>query len=484
VYSFFLERLALPALGRFTPSRYWEAYREMMRLERRSAAEQAEVQARRLRHLVEHAFSRVPHYREAADRHGIDPATIREPSDLRRLPVLTKEEVQAAFPDRITAEGMDRADWRFLSTSGTANRLMVIQDFGKRDLARAAEARAFHLGGGYRAGERLVEIPPDVCNIACGIEGESLDGVLDQLWLMTRRGSWRDEKEIRTLRGRVERNWVYRKRTYPPFDGRGTDQTAEALGRYVEMIRRDRPHLLKALPTYLHQIARHVVEGGIDPLPVRVVQPMGGSVVPAVRQLIERAVTGTFREQYGSGEFGAMGCDCERDEGIHVFTDLFVVEVVDPDGEPCGEGELGRILVTDLANRAMPLLRYQIGDVGRLETADHGCGRPGPRLHVEGRLEDALVRPDGRILSSDAVCEHLYRRGDVEHFQLMERGGDRFELMAAPRNGRPLATEELARDVARLLGGEPRIDVFAVETIRPEESGKYRFVHSRSWSRM
>jgi len=181
LYIHLLERLALPALSRVTPSRFWEQHGEMLRFEGLDRAEQERIQTKRLREIVAHAFTHVPLYREVARERGLDSRSIQGLADLSRLPILTKAAVQAAFPDRISAEGMDRGEWRFLSTSGTAQRLMILQDFGKRDVARAAEARAFRLGGGYRPGHRLVEIPPDVCNIACGLEGETMGGVWDQV---------------------------------------------------------------------------------------------------------------------------------------------------------------------------------------------------------------------------------------------------------------------------------------------------------------
>ena len=142
------------------------------------------------------------------------------------------------------------------------------------------------------------------------------------------RGLIRDPRQISSLRGRIERSWVFRKHTYQPFGPQGTNLTEEHMQDYVVSLRRDRPFVLKALPTYLHQIARYVVDSGLAPLEVGVVKPMGSSVPPEMRALIERGFTGNYREEYGSAEFGDMACDCDLSDGLHIFMDLFIIEIV------------------------------------------------------------------------------------------------------------------------------------------------------------
>ncbi len=482
VYSWMIRHFAMPAVSWWTHSNFWPEYRRMLKLEKAPLEQLRWLQWQRLEKLLRHAYEHVPFYRDQMEQAGLTPGDIAGVDDLYRLPVTTKSHIQRNFPDRITADNSDRSDWQYVSTRGTANRLMAIHDFAKRDMVRATAARALHLSGDYRVGKKMVEIPPDICNIVCGDEGEEMEGVLRFAWQMTRRRQWRDRKSIGSLRGLIERGWIYRKRTYPPFGSEGTNLSPERLADYAQRLRTHRPHTLKALPTYLYEIARHVCDRREQPLPVRVVKTMGSSASAKMQRVIEQGFTGSYREDYGSAEFGDMACDCDRRQGLHVFMDLFLIEVV-RDDKPVPAGELGKVLVTDLSNYAMPFLRYQIGDVGRLLTAPCPCGRTVPRLIVEGRLEDTVVTCGGKIFTNDQLMDYFYGRTDVSEFQIIEKQPGKMDLLVVPTNG-DLPADQLKGDLRKLFDDEVEVNVFPVKTIKPEASGKFRFVKSASHERL
>src|SRR5262249_57175310 len=135
----------------------------------------------------------------------------------------------------------------------TSQRMVVIQDFAKRDAVRAAALHSFTFSG-LRPGSRYVEIPPDICNIQCGVNREPEPALLHYLG---RRGlrAWNDPEARSTVRGLVERQVIYRQVTLPSFGSDGTNQANEALADYVLRIRRAGPVLLKALPAYLLALA-------------------------------------------------------------------------------------------------------------------------------------------------------------------------------------------------------------------------------------
>src|SRR5262249_4946133 len=124
-----------------------------------------------------------------------------------------------------------------------------------------------------------------------------------------------------------------------------------------------------------------------------------------------------FADVYGSSELGSVAAACGLSLGMHLFDDLFVVEV----------GDQGRILITDLANTVMPLIRYQIGDVGRLHIDLCPCGRRTSRLEVLGRLQEVLTGPLGPVppaISADAyfadpaVANVRIDEIDPDHFRV------------------------------------------------------------------
>jgi len=483
VYSWILRHTAVPLLLKFTSSRFWEAYREMLRFETAPIDEQRALQWQRLEGLVHHAYEQVPFYREQMQSAGVTPDQITCLDDFCRIPITTKDQIQRNFPDRITAENSNRDDWQYVSTRGTANRLMAIHDFHKRDMVRASAVRSLHLSGGYQIGNVYAEIPPDVCSIVCGDEGQTNDGVLPHLWKIARQGLWRDARAISDLRGLIERSWVYRKRTYQPFGPQGTELPESQMLEYIDAIRRDRPYVLKALPTYLYEIARYVGSHGMDPLPVRVVKPMGSSVSPSMRAVIEAAFEGQYREDYGSAEFGDMACDSGDRNGLHIFMDLFLIEVV-RDGRPVPHGQVGKILITDLSNKAMPFLRYEIGDVGYIDESPTPHGRPAPRLCVQGRLQDTIVTRHGKLFTNDQIMDFFYNREDIGEFQLTEKRPGKMDLLVVPRDDGVPDGDQISSQLREFLEDDVDITVYPVKTIKPEGSGKFRFVKSSSYQRI
>lgn len=481
IYSWLLEHAALPLVLRSTHSKFWDEYKRMIALDRQPKEVLEPLQWQRFQSILNHAYANVAYYRDRMTDGGIHPGDIQSPEDLARLPITTKADIQRNFPDRITDQSDDPDDWRYVSTGGTANKLIAVHDFGKRDVARAATLRSLRVSGNYRVGKSMVEIPPDACNLFCGAEGQSNDGVMRHFWKMVRSGRVRDSAAIRDLRGQIEIHWFFRNKVYAALAARDTAVPPESVDACIDQLRRDRPYLLKALPTYLHLIAQRVAETGAEPLPIRIVKPMGASVSPVIRETIASAFAGQYREDYGSAELGGIACDCDAQEGLHVFSDLFLVEVIKGDGS-AGEGELGRIVITDLFNHAMPLIRYQIGDVGRLFQAPCKCGRTTPRLFVDGRLEDTVVNSDGKIITSDQITDLMYGQGGIEAFQLIEKQPGRFELLVVPtanqQNG------DWTGDLQRLLDDNVEIRQFVVQSIKPETGGKYRMVKSCSYERL
>ncbi len=483
MYSWLLRNALVPLFLKATGSRFWNLYHEMLALETRPRSELAELQWTRCRELLEHAYRTVPYYRDRMDDLGIQPEMIATPADLTRLPITTKADIQRNFPDRMVDSTADRSQWRYVSTGGTANRLIAIHDFGKRDMARAATLRSLRLSGNYRVGKRMVEIPPDACNLFCGNEGQSNDGVFRHVWRTVREGRWRDRAAISDLRGQMEIHWFFCNKVYPPIAPDGTEVSWETLDACLADLRRDRPYILKALPTYLYMLARHVERTGAKPPRVNVIKPMGASVSPGMREVIRKGFDGEYREDYGSSELGGMACDCDERDGLHVFMDLFVIEVL-RDGHPVRDGERGQIVVTDLSNRAMPLIRYQIGDVGRMTQEPCACGRSTPRLFIDGRLEDTIVNSNGQMITSDQVTDLVYRHHWVDAFQLLEDQPGKFSLLVVANDAGPSNVESLLGELKVLLEDDVEIKPFTVRSIKPETGGKFRPVKSATYQRL
>ncbi len=165
---------------------------------------------------------------------------------------------------------------------------------------------------------------------------------------------------------------------------------------------------------------------------------------PSARTLIEEVFGCRVFNRYGCREVSVIASECAEHAGMHVMAEGLYVEVVRGD-RPAQPGELGAVLVTDLLNLAMPLVRYRIGDMAAVEDGGCACGRGLPRLRtVEGRVTDFLVGTDGRLVSGAAltVCV-VAKRPTLGQVQLWQDRPGRVLYKIRGNDGRPAAQDDL-----------------------------------------
>src|SRR4029077_16445756 len=114
--------------------------------------------------------SRVPHYRTAFEKVGLDLSTFRSLQDLPSLPFVTKETVKACFPDRLVADGVPWKSLYSMATSGTPDRLLLFKNENRRTWDGAADLVLELRGNRYRPGRKTISMPPDACAEYCGAE--------------------------------------------------------------------------------------------------------------------------------------------------------------------------------------------------------------------------------------------------------------------------------------------------------------------------
>ena len=138
----------------------------------------------------------------------------------------------------------------------------------------------------------------------------------------------------------------------------------------------------------------------------------------------------------------------------HVFTYNNHVEVVDASGSALPEGGVGRILVTNLHNYTMPLLRYEIGDLGSLSTEPCPCGSPLPHfVELQGRITDHFKRADGGLIHGEYFTHLFYFRPWVKEFQVNQLGFDHIQICVVPASEPPPTEVEEVESKVRLVMG-------------------------------
>jgi phenylacetate-CoA ligase len=249
---------------------------------------------------------------------------------------------------------------------------------------------------------------------------------------------------------------------------------------FTTTLERFRPALLQGYAGALDLFAAFLERRGRHGIAPRVVRSSAEALSPAARARVERAFGCPVRDFYGSRESSGLAAECAAG-GFHVLAAGRVVEVVDDEGRACPPGVPGRVLVTDLRNRAFALVRYENGDVASFAD-DEGppcpCGCPWPRLErVHGRTSDFLTTPEGRRIHGEWFTHLLYGSRGVERFQVRQGAPDAVELATVG----PADEADLAPVLARMreaLGPAVSVTWRRVERIADTPSGKRRFTVS------
>lgn len=475
LYARAIQSLALPSVSLLTRSNFWTLYGQMRR-NRNGWVPDLHHTTDKVRELVEHAYQNVPFYRERMDECGLTPGALHSVGDLARLRPTAKADIAVNFPDRITDATESYRPWRYRSSSGTIERLTVIHDFRKRDCVRAADLLSLYCASKYEPGYKLLEIPPDICRNVCGAQGTTEPNVFRFAFENLRAGKLRSPDVTSDLRGLTERQLLFRKLTLPSFDHAGSEQPPAVLDSYLSAIRNFEPHTVKALPLYLYALAKRLQESGDAPPRIRGgLMPMGSSITPHMKRTVEAAFQCKVHEDYGCSELGSLGAECGHQKGVHPFGELFYIEVV-RNGVPAAPGELGRVLVTDLTNYAMPFIRYDIGDVAVVRNGTCSCGVGTPRIELQGRVQDCLIGSDDEPIPPDTVTDALFACEGVRSFQVHMTSRTSVDVQLVT-SGRAAAVIDAVNATLRdLLGPSVRLFTRPVPTITPESSGKFRMV--------
>lgn len=257
----------------------------------------------------------------------------------------------------------------------------------------------------------------------------------------------------------------------------------DPLPRLVEALNAFRPDALNAYPSIAALLADEQLAGRLRIAP-ELMSTSSELCTPAMRERIERAFGVRPFDLYGTTE-GLWGVDCREHDGIHLFEDWCIVENVDADGRAVADGEHGaRLLVTNLFNRTLPMIRFAISDVVAIDRAPCRCGRTLPRLRaVQGRLDDVLRLP-GAGAATVAVHPTQFSAvaadPAVREFQVVRRGSGVLLRLVLHDGDAAGATERIVRAVTERLGalGVERPDVTAevAGSIERTPAGKLRLV--------
>ena len=328
---------------------YWDPSIEKMPLKDLKA-----LQERRLRALVHLAYEYSPFYRRKFKEAGINPWDIRGLEDLTKLPFTKKQDLRDNYPFGMFAVPTSQIV-RFHASSGTTGKPTVV---------------------GYTSNDINVWVE-SLCRslIACGVSRNDIMQIAYGYGLFT--------------------------------GGLGFHYAAERLGatvipisagntqRQIELMKDLHTTVLACTPSYMLYLAEFASNNGVDLRETKLRMGIFGAEPwsEETRKRIEEKTGIDAFDVYGTSELsGPLFTECVERNGLHVWADHFLIEIVDENGEPVGEGERGELVVTTLTKEAMPLIRWKTGDITIMEEEKCNCGRTHPRImRILGRADDMLI---------------------------------------------------------------------------------------------
>jgi phenylacetate-CoA ligase len=246
---------------------------------------------------------------------------------------------------------------------------------------------------------------------------------------------------------------------------------------YVQAVHDTPARYAQGYPSALHLVARAMLAEG-RPLPrgrLVAVFTSSESLLEFQRDVIAEAFGAPVRDHYACSELAVSMGACAHDR-LHVDMEYCIVEV--EAAEETAEWVRGPLLVTGLGNEALPFLRYRIGDVGTRAKTPCPCGRPGDTfLSIEGRIEDYVATPDGRLIGR---LDHVFKQQtSVAEAQIVQDRPDRIRVFVVPSpDWRDASEALLVQEIRKRLGDEISISVEPTIAIPREPNGKFRAVKS------
>jgi phenylacetate-CoA ligase len=257
--------------------------------------------------------------------------------------------------------------------------------------------------------------------------------------------------------------------------------TDEYMDGFAEKYIRYKPFMIKSFPNSLMAFAEYVKRKNIKLPKVRSISCTGENLYKQQKSLFEEVFHGEVFEKVGTRESGVFACECRQHNGMHVFTDGVYLEIIKDNGEHAQPGEMGHVVITDLFNRAMPLIRYDIGDMAvATDDRDCPCGCKLPKIEkLLGRTRDIIVDSDGNPKPGYLFTEIILHMNVDAQFQIIQPDRQNLVVRIAQKKISELEQQEINSSFQEIVGQDVNVSFEYPDRIERDPSGKYGYVVSK-----
>ena len=391
--------------------------------------------------MLEYAYRQVPYYNQLLKNHGLSPSDIRDPEDLRLVPILSKKEVEENFC-QLKANGIEA--WRIKpnSTSGsTGTNFRFLSDKGAQ-IRSALQKRCYDWMDIDYLEKKII------------IWGAAWDVK-------------RSKKIASTIKAFVKSQLLLS----------GYHLSAGDIADYYHLMLSFKPRLLISYPSIFNELADVFSRHGFNYQP-HALQTGGEKLHLFQRESIEAVFNTKIFDFYGARDVPMIAQECEEHNGLHIMAENVLVEVVDEEGNPIDEGE-GDLVLTDLHSRVMPFIRYRIGDRALITKRACNCGRGLPLLQeVIGRSFEVIEFPNGNRVGGSFWTLLLRSEPGIKEFQVVQKDIDTIQINYIPDHTKIKKFDGFLEKLHRYSGGKLKVNFNKVDAIPRTKGGKLCFVFS------
>ena len=352
--------------------------RELRKNQWKKKEELEEIQNKKLRHMIDYSYKYVRHYKNLFDSVDIKPKDIKTKEDLGKIPITTKEMIQKNFNDFIPTN-IDINQCVVKKTSGSSGRqLSLLYNKKALEYSTALMLRPF-LENGYKPTQIMAKYAnPD---------------------------SFPKNKPF------IQKLGFFRDTYLSIFDD---------ADKHINILEKINPQSLYGYASSLTLLANSIIAKEQNLFQPKTIFSSSELITKRQRNVIKTAFGLDVIDLYGSAEFYRMAWECNAHKGYHIDSDSLIMEFL-KNNKPVLFGTEGNITVTGLYNFAMPLIRYEIGDIGIPLDEECPCGRKLPLMKmINGRIDDFLILPDGRKISPMSI-NMLDDVEEIESFKIIQK---------------------------------------------------------------
>ncbi|HDM67027.1 MAG TPA: phenylacetate--CoA ligase family protein, partial [Thermoplasmatales archaeon] len=386
--------------------RLLKSYFDIDKLWHTTIEELRRYQDKNLRRIVRYAYT-VPLYHKKYKEYGVHPEDIRGVKDLKKLPLITKDDLRDSYPNGLIPENFDKKHGFLLSTSGSTGKPVFVY---------------YDLFSAIKYVEGFVRM------------------------LKAYGGSWSKSKIVLivdTKEGTIE-NAAFQSSVLPflkkffTLDNIKYLYVGDPIDKLVREVNEFNPDYIGSDPHMLREFAYRKNNGEAENINPKLIFSSEAMLDSYTRQYIEKAFNTKVLDTYGATEAGPMAFECINGDGYHVNSDFLIMEALDENGEDVAVGEPGRLVVTRLYGRGTPIVRYTgVEDIiTPMEPKVSSCGITSDMIkNIGGRSIELIRLPDGKTLAPfhvttiPAAVMDKYKCYKIKQFQIIQHSIDNIEVL-------------------------------------------------------